>query len=201
MEEDSFHFLFRQRYPDGCGIALASLPSPSGPAAGVNEASAPPPLPAPAPEEASAPEDQNKNNNDDQCFCGHEARIPAPDHFRDGVFTPSRIMPDRRRMAVMKPASSSSFPSSSQVPLDRPTAPGPVPGDEDIASDLVDRGIRIAEGELRDAVTERYVDEAYAGEETDEALDDIDRAEAAADLADEVGPESDAIYREVPPED
>jgi hypothetical protein len=104
-------------------------------------------------------------------------------------------------MELMKPASSSTSPFSSQVPLDRPAAPGPVPGDEDIASDLVDMGIRVAEGELRDAVTERYVDEAYAGEETDEALDDIDRAEAAADLADEIGPESDAIYREVTPED
>jgi len=101
----------------------------------------------------------------------------------------------------MKPVSSSTSPSSSQVPLDRPTAPGPVPDDEDNASDLVDMGGRIADGELRDAVTERYVDEAYAGEETDEALDEIARAEAAADLADEVGPESDAIYREVSPED
>lgn len=100
----------------------------------------------------------------------------------------------------MKPVPSSSS-SSSRVPSDRRPGVGPVPDDEDIASDLVDIGLRIADGELRDEVTEGYVDEANAGEETGEALDDIARAEAAADLAEEIGPESDATYREVVPDD
>lgn len=76
-----------------------------------------------------------------------------------------------------------------------------VPDDENTASKLVDIGRRIADEEQREAVTERYVDEANAGEETDEALADIDRAEAAADLAEEVGPGSDAIDLEVIPEE
>ncbi len=102
----------------------------------------------------------------------------------------------------MKPVPSSSSPSSStRAPFERGPGVGPVPDDEDIASDLVDMGRRVADEEIRDAVTERYVDEANADEETGEALNDIARAEAAADLAEEIGTESDAIYGEVPPED
>ena len=100
----------------------------------------------------------------------------------------------------MKPILTASTPSS-RAPFERSPGVGPVPDDEDIASDLVERGRRVADEELRDAVTERYVDEANAGEETGDDLDDIARAEAAADLAEEIGPQSDAIYREVPPED
>ena len=102
----------------------------------------------------------------------------------------------------MNPIPSSSPPSSSTgAPFYRGPVVAPSLDDEDVASDLVDMGRRVAEGELRDAVTERYVDQANAEEETDEALNDIARAEAAADLAEEIGPESDAIYREVPPEE
>lgn len=93
----------------------------------------------------------------------------------------------------MKPVPSESASSSSQAPFDRTPGVGPVPDDEDIASELVDMGRSIADEELRDAVTERYVDEANAGEGTGEALDDIARGEAEADLAEEVGPESDMI--------
>ncbi len=78
------------------------------------------------------------------------------------------------------------------TPAVRPGLSSPVPDDEDIATDLVEIGRRVADWELRDAVTEHYVDEANAGEETDEA---------DADLAEEIGPESDGIYGEVPPED
>jgi hypothetical protein len=102
----------------------------------------------------------------------------------------------------MHPDSSAALPSPpSSAPFDRELAADIIPDDEDIASALVELGGRIADGELRDAVTERYVDEANAGEDTDEALEEIDRAEAAADLAEEVSSGSDAIDLEVIPEE
>lgn len=91
--------------------------------------------------------------------------------------------------------------SSSRASSDREPATGTLPDDENLASDLVETGSRIADSELRDAVTERYVDEANAGDDTEDALDEIDRAEAAADLAEEVGTGSDAIDFEVIPEE
>jgi len=87
------------------------------------------------------------------------------------------------------------------VPADNPATSGQVPDDENYAADLVDIGRRTADTETRDAVTARYVDEANTGDDTEAALDDIARAEAAEDRAEEVGPETDAIHTEVPPED
>lgn len=97
---------------------------------------------------------------------------------------------------------SASLPSSSSSDASgRKPDSGFFPDDENLASDLVEMGSRIADGELRDAVTERYVDEANTGDDTEDALDEIDRAEAAADLAEEAGTESDAIGFEVVPEE
>jgi hypothetical protein len=102
----------------------------------------------------------------------------------------------------MQPNSSEALPSSSpKASSDREPDHGTIPDDENLASDLVEMGSRIADGELRDAITERYVDEANAGEDTEEALEEIDRAEAAADLAEESGTGSDAIDVEVIPEE
>jgi hypothetical protein len=77
----------------------------------------------------------------------------------------------------MQPNSSEALPSSSSKASSDPEPDhGTIPDDENLASDLVEMGSRIADGELRDAVTERYVDEANAGEDTEEALEEIDRA-------------------------
>ena len=64
------------------------------------------------------------------------------------------------------------------VPADTPARSDQIPDDEENASELVDIGRRTADSERRDAVTERYVDEANAGDDTDEALADIARVEA-----------------------
>jgi len=91
------------------------------------------------------------------------------------------------------------------IPAENPGTPGQIPGDEDNASDLVDIGLRTADTEQRDAVSARYVDEAYAGEDTDENLADLALTEAEEDMDDDlgedIGPENDAIHLEVPPED
>lgn len=84
---------------------------------------------------------------------------------------------------------------------DKSANSGQFSGEDEHAAELVDIGRRIADEETRDAVTERYVDEANAGDDTEAALADIARAEAAEDRAEEVGPETDAIHMEVPPED
>lgn len=78
---------------------------------------------------------------------------------------------------------------------------GQFSGEDEHAAELVDIGRRIADEETRDAVTGRYVDEANAGDDTEAALADIARAEAAEDRAEEVGPETEATRMEVPPED
>ncbi len=91
------------------------------------------------------------------------------------------------------------------VPAENPTTSGQAPGDEDHAADLVDIGRRTAETETRDAVTGRYVDEAYAAavdeEETGEMLDDIARAETDEDLDPGIAPEIGALHLELPPEE
>lgn len=91
------------------------------------------------------------------------------------------------------------------IPAKNPGTSGPITGDEDNASDLVDIGLRTADTEQRDAVSARYVDEAYAGEDTDENLADLALTEAEEDMDDDlgedIGPENDAIHLEVPPED
>jgi hypothetical protein len=78
-----------------------------------------------------------------------------------------------------------------------------IPSDEDNASDLVDMGLRAADTEQRDAVSARYVDEAYADDDTDENLADLALTEAGEDLdddfAEDVGPENEAIHLEVTP--
>lgn len=90
--------------------------------------------------------------------------------------------------------------SLDSVPADPPATSGQIPDDEGNAAELVDMGRRIAERETRDAVTERYVDEAYAGEDTEESLADLSRAEAAEDLATEMGPETNVLHKEIPSE-
>lgn len=87
------------------------------------------------------------------------------------------------------------------VPADTPARSDQIPDDEENASELVDIGRRTADSERRDAVTERYVDEANAGDDTDEALADIARVEADEDRIEDIGPETDAIHGDVPPED
>jgi hypothetical protein len=74
-----------------------------------------------------------------------------------------------------------------------------IPEDEDHAAELVDQGLRTAETEIRDAVTQLYVDEAYASEDTDEALADIALAEVDEDLASGSDTATDAIHLENPP--
>lgn len=74
-------------------------------------------------------------------------------------------------------------------------------GEDEQAAALVDIGRRTADTETRDAVTGRYVDEANDGDDTEAALEDIARTEALEDFSEEVGPETDAIHTEVPPED
>lgn len=78
---------------------------------------------------------------------------------------------------------------------------GQFSGENEHAAELVDIGRRIAEEETRDAVTERYLDEANADDDTESALADFARAEAVEDRAEEVGPEPDVTHVEVPPED
>lgn len=88
------------------------------------------------------------------------------------------------------------------VPVDPPTRSGPIPDEEDNASELVEIGRRTADTETRDAVTERYVDEANAADDTDEALADIARIEAEEeDRIEDIGPETEALHSDVPPED
>lgn len=87
------------------------------------------------------------------------------------------------------------------VPADNPTTSGQLPGDENHVTDLVDIGRRIADTEMRDAVTEQYVDEANVGDDTEEVLADIARTEAVEDRAEDIGPETNAIHTDVPPED
>lgn len=45
--------------------------------------------------------------------------------------------------------------------------------DEDPNLELTRRGLRVAENEKRDSMTEEYERQAVAGDNTDEALDDI----------------------------
>lgn len=87
------------------------------------------------------------------------------------------------------------------VPADNPTTSGQVPGDEEHGADLVDIGRRTADTETRDAVTEQYVDEANAGDDTEEALADIARTELEEDQAEDIGPETDAIHSDLPPDE
>lgn len=91
------------------------------------------------------------------------------------------------------------------IPAENPTTSGQAPGDEDHAADLVDIGRRTAETETRDAVTGRYVDEAYAAavddDETGEMLEDIARAEMDEDLDPGIAPEIGALRLELPPQE
>lgn len=87
------------------------------------------------------------------------------------------------------------------VPAGNPSTSAEIPEDENNAAELVEIGLRTAGEELRDAASEDYVDEANTGDDTEEALADLAFTEAAEDLAEEVGPENDAIHLEVPPED
>lgn len=88
----------------------------------------------------------------------------------------------------------------SYVPADSSANQGEISEDDDHATDLINIGLRTADTETRDAVSDLYVDEAYAGEDTEEALDDIARAEADEDSATEIDPETGALHLELPPE-
>ncbi len=89
------------------------------------------------------------------------------------------------------------------VPADPPARSGPLPDEEDYAAELVDIGRRTADTETRDAVTARYVDEANAADDTDEALADIARIEAEEeeDRIENIGPETEALHSDIPPEE
>lgn len=88
----------------------------------------------------------------------------------------------------------------SYVPADSINNQGEIPDDDDHATDLINIGLRTADTETRDAVSDLYVDEAYAGEDTEEALDDLARTEADEDIASEIDPGTAALHMELPPE-
>lgn len=67
--------------------------------------------------------------------------------------------------------------------------------DENPNVELVEKGMRIAENEKRDAVTDTYEEQALESEETTAALDDIAYPEGSADT---VAPEISAIHRSNP---
>lgn len=52
--------------------------------------------------------------------------------------------------------------------------------DEDPNAEMVEKGLRVAENERRDLMTEEYEDEAVRSEDSEEALDDIEYPEGGA---------------------
>ncbi|MEP2775133.1 MAG: hypothetical protein ABJQ93_04245 [Luteolibacter sp.] len=65
--------------------------------------------------------------------------------------------------------------------------------DDDPTMELTEKGLRIAENEKRDAVTDAYESEALTGSDTEETLDDISYPRGAEQPSE---PELSAMRRE-----